>query len=293
VVASDVFVSRGAVHMALALSNFPGASRYDAILDALRKIFRTSFDARVEPTASVEHNLNVSGDRTICFILQPALTTAKEEDVRRLRDDLIDYCARLRKFGDLRLSLEEFLGIRSAARSTEQRDAPRHERREERHTRQEEEEPSSSGFVLGFGSDDAPEQSARETRREDPPRREQRARDEEPQGLTLSFDGGESSSGRDALRPGDFEDARLKREDATSSLVDVVLRHPGYSDKNICQVLTILLSVDYSKALHTIQQAPCVIAWGIGLERALTFRNVIEGAGGKVLLVEPGTFGNA
>ena len=292
VVASDVFVSRGAVHMALALSNFPGASRYDAILDALRKIFRTSFDARVEPTASVEHNLNVSGDRTICFILQPALTTAKEEDVRRLRDDLIDYCARLRKFGDLRLSLEEFLGIRSAARSTEQRDAPRHERREERHTRQEE-EPSSSGFVLGFGSDDAPEQSARETRREDPPRREQRARDEEPQGLTLSFDGGESSSGRDALRPGDFEDARLKREDATSSLVDVVLRHPGYSDKNICQVLTILLSVDYSKALHTIQQAPCVIAWGIGLERALTFRNVIEGAGGKVLLVEPGTFGNA
>jgi hypothetical protein len=292
VVASDVFVSRGAVHMALALSNFPGGSRYDAILNALRKIFRTSFDARVEPTESVEHNLNVSDQRTLCFILQPALTTAKDEDVRRLRDDISDYCARLRKFGELRLSLEEFLGIRGATKTPERREERRESRREEPR-RERDEEPASGGFVLGFGSDDAPEKERREERREEP-RRERDARDEEePQGLTLSFDDAGSAGGKDVLQAGNFEDARLKREDATTALVDVVLRHPGYSDKNICQVLTILLSIDYSKALHTIQQAPCVIAWGIGMERALTFRNVIEGAGGKVLLVEPGTFGNA
>lgn len=92
------------------------------------------------------------------------------------------------------------------------------------------------------------------------------------------------------LKAGNFSDPRLKRSDATAPLVDVVLRHPGFSDKRIGQVLNILLSIEYSKALQLIEAAPCVIAWGISRERALTFKNVIEGAGGKALLVEPNTF---
>ncbi len=93
------------------------------------------------------------------------------------------------------------------------------------------------------------------------------------------------------LTPGKFDDPRLKRPDATTTLVDVVLRHPGFSDKRIGQVLNILLSIESRQARQLADSAPCVIAWGIGRERAMTFRDVIEGAGGKVLLAEPGTFG--
>ena len=95
---------------------------------------------------------------------------------------------------------------------------------------------------------------------------------------------------RTTLRQGDFTDERLRREDATTSLVDVVLRHPGYSDKNMAKVLTLLLSVDYSEALSIIALAPCVLARGTGQERARTMKSVVEGAGGKVVLVEPDTF---
>ncbi len=93
------------------------------------------------------------------------------------------------------------------------------------------------------------------------------------------------------LQAGLFEDQRLKRSDATSALVDVVLRHPGYSDRSMGQVMSILLSLDYSSCLEISARAPTVVAWGVARDRALTMKTVIEGAGGKVLLVEPGTFG--
>ena len=87
-----------------------------------------------------------------------------------------------------------------------------------------------------------------------------------------------------------LEDERLRRPEATSAQVDVVLRHPGYYDQKIGQVLSILRSVEFHNARRLAESAPCVIAWGIGRERAQTFKSVLEGAGGKVLLVEPGTF---
>lgn len=293
IVASDVFISRGAVHVALAMSSFPGATRYDLIHSALRKTMRTNYDAHVEPTQEIEHNLDISGDRLICFILQPAITTAKDEDVRALRDDIGAYADRLVGFGEMNVSLDSILNLPSARSVPSRREERRDDRRDDRREARRDDEPS--GFILDLGSSDSSRDEApRQSRSEEQDRRNA-PRDEEPSGMTLGFggDAGESVGGKDILRAGNFEDARLKREDATSALVDVVLRHPGYSDKNICQVLTILLSIDYSKAMATIQQAPCVIAWGIGQERALTFKNVIEGAGGKVLLVEPGTFGNA
>lgn len=117
---------------------------------------------------------------------------------------------------------------------------------------------------------------------------------QEPSGAGVVLDLGPqrttSSQDDGPLKAGNFSDPRLKRSDATAPLVDVVLRHPGFSDKRIGQVLNILLSIEHSKALQLIEAAPCVIAWGISRERALTFKNVIEGAGGKALLVEPDTF---
>lgn len=92
------------------------------------------------------------------------------------------------------------------------------------------------------------------------------------------------------LEPGRYDDERLKRPDATTALVDVILRHPGYSDRSIGQVLSILLSLDYATCLEIAERAPTVVAWGVARERALTMKTVVEGAGGKVTLVEPGTF---
>lgn len=92
------------------------------------------------------------------------------------------------------------------------------------------------------------------------------------------------------LEPGRFDDPRLNGPDATTPLVDVVLRHPGYSDRSIGQVLSILLSIDYADALDLANSAPRVIAWGVGARRAATMKTVVEGAGGRVRLVEPDTF---
>ncbi len=102
-----------------------------------------------------------------------------------------------------------------------------------------------------------------------------------------------SSAARNKLQKGDFEDQRLRGRDATTALVDVVLRHPGYSDKNMGQVLSILLSIEYHEALELIENAPTTLAWGVNRERGQTFKTVIEGAGGKVFLSEPGAFSAA
>ncbi len=103
---------------------------------------------------------------------------------------------------------------------------------------------------------------------------------------TISF----SNAPTDALAPGHFTDERLKRADATTPLVDLVLRHPGYSDRRIGQVLSIILSIDYHAALRLAENAPCVIAWGLARQTASDYKDVIETTGGKALLVEPDTF---
>lgn len=101
-----------------------------------------------------------------------------------------------------------------------------------------------------------------------------------------------SAQGREgSLRAKDFTDPRLKRADATTPLVDVVLRHPGYAERATTQALGILLSVEHHRARALVEGAPCVIAWGVGREQAQTLKMVVEGAGGKIVLVEPGTFG--
>lgn len=89
------------------------------------------------------------------------------------------------------------------------------------------------------------------------------------------------------LKAGNFDDARLKEPQSTSNLVDVVLRHPGYSDRRVGQVLSILLSIEYFAALRLMQASPIVIARAVANSRALTMQEVIEGAGGKIQLTDP------
>ncbi|MFB6265080.1 MAG: hypothetical protein ABEL76_15885 [Bradymonadaceae bacterium] len=89
------------------------------------------------------------------------------------------------------------------------------------------------------------------------------------------------------LSPGHYTDPRLLREDATTSLVDVVLRHPGYADDRMAHNLSILLDIEFHDAKEIVETAPRIIAWGVSRRRGLQFERVIEDAGGKVVLVEP------
>jgi hypothetical protein len=81
------------------------------------------------------------------------------------------------------------------------------------------------------------------------------------------------------LKPGDFDDARLSEPDSSSALVDVV-----------GQVLSILLSVEYHRALQLMGASPLVIAHGVAYARAETLKRVVESAGGKIQLTEPGRY---
>ncbi len=92
------------------------------------------------------------------------------------------------------------------------------------------------------------------------------------------------------LEAGRYDDPRLKMVDSDAGLVDVVLRHPGYSDRRVGQVLTILLSIEYHEALTLMNAAPCVIAVAVAASRAASIKSVVEGAGGKILLTDPGHF---
>lgn len=92
------------------------------------------------------------------------------------------------------------------------------------------------------------------------------------------------------LERGGFDDPRINGPGATTAFVDVVLRHPGFSDKNMGQVLSILLSIEYHEALGIITDAPTILGWSVPQERAQMIKTVIDGAGGKVFLSEPGVF---
>ncbi|TXD36342.1 hypothetical protein FRC96_09695 [Lujinxingia vulgaris] len=119
-----------------------------------------------------------------------------------------------------------------------------------------------------------------------------RASESADSGVVFDLSSASASTARELVQ-GDFTDSRLKRDDAQTALVDLVLRHPGYSERRINQVLTILLSIDYAAAERLAESAPCVIAWGLSRDRALSFKDVLQSAGGKALLVEPGTFGES
>jgi hypothetical protein len=102
--------------------------------------------------------------------------------------------------------------------------------------------------------------------------------------VVFDFDDTGADSG---IPSGAYQHPKLDRDDATTPLVDVVLRHPGYSRRNMGQVLTILLDIDYNQALEVIEKAPCIVGWNVSRNNALQLKDSIHNAGGRVLLVEP------
>ena len=204
---------------------------------------------------------HLHGDHDATMTLRPGLTTATAEDVATDLKSLQRTLERILSWQELGTPLRQILG--DSPRGTTSGSTPAQRAKK-----------STAGKPEGLPPSAAP------------PSGQQPESDSEQVVLAL----GGPAPGTGELQPGRFDDPRLRAPEATTQLVDVVLRHPGFSERRIGQVLSILLSVNYSQALELAAQAPCVIAWGMGRERAMTFKNVIEGAGGKALLVEPNTF---
>lgn len=238
----------------------------------------TRFDAQVK---TGRHNPNP------VLELRPAITQPTQADIDRLYKDTHRYLERLIGLDEAGLPLDTILGVTTPRQAEASSFASN--RDEMRRTRRDIPSSQYTAARASSTTKGPPTQPASEPNT----------------GFVLAIDSAEQGSSpsdnddsktelvahmRTTLKQGDFTDERLRREDATSALVDVVLRHPGYSDKNMAKVLTLLLSVDYSQALSIIALAPCMLAKGTGQERARTMKSVIEGAGGKVVLVEPDTF---
>ncbi|MFW5968355.1 MAG: hypothetical protein ACOCV2_12595 [Persicimonas sp.] len=241
--------------------------------EALERALRARFDA-VTANFEVEHG---DGGVTVTLGVEPAdLGAAGDETLGALSDDIKSFFERIERFNKLGMSLFEVL-------------AP------QRRTRTRSEDESSSRTAKVSSDEESSRSSTRpkdERKRRDGhmrPRQDQRRAEPDTSGVVLSFGGAELDADRDetTLEPGDYTDERLRRPDATTPLVDVVLRHPGYSDKSMRQVLSILLDIDYFEADRLADDAPCIIAWGVSQERAQEFKRVIENAGGRVTLVEP------
>jgi ribosomal protein L7/L12 len=232
----------------------------DSQLEQLGRSLRSKLENRFDLVA---RSTDVDSDANqVALTLEPSeLGATYGMPLGDLADDLARYLDRQRDLADLGVSLDK-LSPPSRRERDEKPRRSRSERAEKRSRGQEpkaEVEEEESGVVFGFG-------------------------EEEIQAASPSDSN---------LEPGDYTDPRVMREDATTALVDVVLRHPGYSDRNMRQVLSILLDVDYYRAGKLIDEAPCVIAWGVSQERAREFKRVIEGAGGRVTLVEPDTLAEA
>jgi ribosomal protein L7/L12 len=249
----SIQVTNGTVRAELELVDRLSEQTEKQLLSALARTLRARFDIKLLARSLSEKD----GKPVIKLALESAtLGATSEASLGELSHELGRYFERLKKFNKMGLSLLDVLSPSSTAPSSER-------------------------------SQTRPERSSRrsEAREESGARRETES---EETGVVFSFGGaGADSAASDVVQAGDFTDSRVRREDATTPLVDVVLRHPGYTDKSMRQVLSILLDVDYFEAGKLAKQAPCVIAWGISQERAQEFKRVIEGAGGRVTLVEP------
>ena len=265
-------------HLELELEMDQSTRDARALIQSISRNIATRFDAHVD---SVRHNPNP------VLELRPAISQHTQADVDRLHKDTRRYMERLTTIDQAGISLDLILGADAPPSGEMSQQSSRDEMRRTRR-----DIPSSQFTAIRPSSGGPPTQPATEQHNTgfvlaiepDPRDTTTSGADEAPQRVELA------AQLRTTLRQGDFTDERLRREDAESALVDVVLRHPGYSDKNMAKVLTLLLSVDYSQALSIISLAPCVLARGTGQERARTMKSVIEGAGGKVVLVEPDTF---
>lgn len=261
IIATDVRRRDDALILGLGFSEVLPPRQIDALQDGLEAHIHTKFDAQVRP-ADEEVELDIPTSARTILTLR-ILLGGYPDGLSALSEELHSFLERLDKFSSLGVDLFEYLGVSDTVLDSHST-AP---------------SPSLTGRTPSTGFDSAE------------PRRSELPSEPGNDGFVFDFRASQQSPARDSLHPGEFSDSRLQREDAETPLVDMVLRHPGYSDRRIGQVLSILLSIEYHDAINIAESAPCVIAWGLGRQRAHSFKEVIESAGGKVVLVEPGTFG--
>lgn len=289
---------------------------------ALAHAMQGRYDLDVRPL-SPEDDAGAIGESRVRLMVEPAdLGIATEVSADEMRSQVEQYFERLERFDGLGVKLADVLGVgdelegdagppddsgasagkpgtgrRGDGGSTADGDDPRDaspRRDDDRESDASRGTDRGSQFPRDTGSEsrsrsgtgDRRDTSGRSSGRETEP--------SEPEtGVVLdvdatddtSSDAGKPASG--GLEAGNYRDPRLLREDATTSLVDVVLRHPGYAEEKMGHNLSILLDADYPDAMELVQTAPCVIAWGVGRDRGMKFKRVVERAGGKVVLVEP------
>jgi ribosomal protein L7/L12 len=258
----------------------PNRGDKQRLRSALERSLRARFDVKL-----LLYKPDDKGDIfTLKLGMAPAgLGVSDQDSLSTLRRGLERYFERLVKFNELGMSLLDVLGPGGGTRSDERPKSRDDDQRAERSSRAMGSDEASGHEERG-GQGESDRRSEPHLRR----REDHRRAETDSSGVVFSFGAAEASgSETSTLAAGDFTDPRVMRDDATTPLVDVVLRHPGYSDKSMRQVLSILLDVDYYKAGKLIDDAPCTIAWGISQERAQQFKQVIENAGGRVTLVEP------
>lgn len=247
---------------AVVLRANPDATATASALEHLGRSLRSKLENRFDLVA---RSTDVLDDAVELHMTPSELGATYGMPTGELCEDVAQYLDRQRQLADLGVSFDKM--------------SPRRERTSRRPT-----EPSRPNSSV---------ERPRERDRGSEPRAEVEESDD---GVVFGFgeeDIAAASPSESSLDPGDYSDPRVMREDADTALVDVVLRHPGYSDRNMRQVLSILLDVDYYRAGKLIDQAPCVIAWGVSQERAREFKRVIEQSGGRVTLVEPDTLADA
>ncbi len=252
---------------------------------ALAHALQARYDLEVRPL-SPEDDAGVLGESMLRLKVRPVdIGIAKEVSPEKLRAQVKQYFERLERFDGLGVTLADVLGLgsetaerpagtrsvesgkRGSGRQRDRRTAQDDSRPTERSKRESDARSSSGSRSETPASSDGTDVVLDV----DPPRGGSRGDESPPSGL----------------EPGNYRDPRLLRDDATTSLVDVVLRHPGYAERKMGHNLSILLDVDYPDAMELVETAPRVIAWGVGRERGQKFKRVIERAGGKVVLVEP------
>ncbi len=253
-------VEREWVDVLLGFGSALDADGYTSLQKRLRRNLRAKYDVEVEDVAPHE----VPGELAHVPRMRVALRLTPAVSSRSLRVDEVarhaeEYFGTLASLASSGVDPLVFLGVRDAALTG---------------TASRPERPPPATHDL------AVEETGPQFEAED---------DDEPVVLSVA----DEPKDGDPLETGRYDDPRLQGADANTSLVDVVLRHPGYSDRNIGQVLSILLSLDYARCLELARLAPTVIAWGVARDRAKTMKTVIEGAGGKVYLAAPGEFGEA
>lgn len=256
-----VAVRDGVIHADVDLDQAPAQSMQRSLLDAFSQALPVRFDITM---LSADFAGSGSRKTTAPASIHLAMRANIAGDTGEIAGELGRYFERTKKFNDYGLALLEAVGGRPASPKTTRRGASAS--RESAGARRRD-----SGASPGRDARDAAHAAASEN-------------------VVLSFGGGAldvQDITSDALRPGDYADPRIRRDDATTPLVDVVLRHPGFREKSMHQVLSILLDITYYDATKLTAAAPCLIAWGVSQERAMEFKSVIENAGGRVTLVEP------